>query len=162
TYSERMHIFEIEKEKLQELSKTWAIYEVTQSILQQTKQTYMQEHLDAVIHRATKHFSYITNQRYIQIHVDAENEHIRVENNNHMYYNMEELSKGTRDQLYIAIRLAMSEHIQKNTPTPYIFDDSFVHFDKKRTERMIDRMIYLSRQHQVVLFTCKDEIEQMV
>lgn len=162
TYSERMHMFEIEKEKLQELSKTWAIYEVTSSILQQTKQTYMRKHLDAVIRRATEHFSYITNHRYIRVHVDIENEHIRVENNKHTYYNMEELSKGTRDQLYIAIRIAMSEHIQKNTPKPYIFDDSFVHFDKKRTERMIDRIIYLSRQHQVVLFTCKDEIEQMV
>src|SRR5699024_6768751 len=73
-----------------------------------------------------------------------------------------ELSKGTRDQLYIAIRLAMGQHTQEKMPFPFIFDDSFVHFDANRTERMIQLMLRVSMEQQVIVFTCKNEIEEII
>lgn len=162
SYSERMHTFEIEKTLLAEQAKKWATLQVAQAFLEETKQTYMNKHLTDVVERAANHFIYITGEQYIAVHVNKENGIFTVEDMDHIQYNVQELSKGTRDQLYISLRLAMSEHMQQKMRFPFLFDDSFVHFDRLRTKRIIQLLATIAENEQVLIFTCKDEIEQMI
>lgn len=162
SYSEQMHAFEVEKTLLQELATKWAVHQVAKSTLQKTKQSYMSKHLDTVLKQATEHFTKITDQRYIAIHADLLISKLSVIDSTNTHYTAKELSKGTRDQLYVAIRLAMSQHIQESTPYPFIFDDSFVHFDKNRTERMIQLIVDVAQKQQVIIFTCKEEIQEII
>src|SRR5699024_10365742 len=162
SYSEQMHTFEREQEVLQQLAKDWATYQVAYSTLQQTKQTFMRKHVQSLFEKATEHFSYITNKRYKTIHTDLHKGEMTVIDDTNIPFSPIELSKGTRDQLYIAIRLAMGQHTQEKMPFPFIFDDSFVHFDANRTERMIQLMLRVSMEQQVIVFTCKNEIEEII
>jgi DNA repair exonuclease SbcCD ATPase subunit len=66
----------------------------------------------------------------------------------------ESLSQGTRDQIYLAVRLALVELLGHGEPQPLFLDDPFVHFDPTRRERAIELLCDISRRHQVVLFTC--------
>lgn len=161
-FSERMHQFEVEKASLHALAKQWATYQVARSTLEQAKQSYMETHVTEVVNRTAEHFSFLTNNRYQMIYIDAATDTLTVRDRNHIEYMVDELSKGTRDQLYISLRLAMSERIHEKTPYPFLFDDSFVHFDQKRTERMIQLIVQIARREQVLLFTCKPEIEEIV
>ena len=63
-------------------------------------------------------------------------------------------SDGTVDQLYLALRLAVSEEL---TPeAPLVLDDAFVRFDGTRLEAAMDILKEAGEHKQVILFTCQD------
>ncbi|MDD4857100.1 MAG: AAA family ATPase [Candidatus Krumholzibacteria bacterium] len=66
----------------------------------------------------------------------------------------EALSQGARDQIYLAVRLALVELMSRGERQPIFLDDPFVHFDPARRERAVDLMRDFARTHQVVIFTC--------
>lgn len=62
-------------------------------------------------------------------------------------------SEGTVDQLYLALRLAVSEEL---TPeAPLVLDDAFVRFDDQRLEKAMKILREEAQDKQVVLFTCQ-------
>jgi uncharacterized protein YhaN len=64
------------------------------------------------------------------------------------------MSDGTRDQLYLSLRLASIErYVASNEPVPFIVDDIFVHFDDRRSSAALEVLADLSRQVQVIVFT---------
>ena len=67
----------------------------------------------------------------------------------------DQLSTGTREQLYLAIRLAYVLHYcEKNQPLPIIIDDVLVNFDEARTRQTLATLADVSRSAQVLFFTC--------
>ena len=64
------------------------------------------------------------------------------------------MSDGTRDQLYLALRLAaVEDYIERAEPMPFVADDIFVHFDDARTGYALKALGDLSTRCQVVVFT---------
>lgn len=67
-----------------------------------------------------------------------------------------ELSRGTADQLYLAVRLALCELVlPEDDPPPLILDDALVRFDDGRLELALELFAQLSRRRQILLFTCQ-------
>ena len=67
----------------------------------------------------------------------------------------QQLSAGARDQLYLAVRLAVSEFLSRGqTPLPFLLDDVFVTSDDERARSGMRLLIELATTHQVVLLTC--------
>jgi uncharacterized protein YhaN len=66
----------------------------------------------------------------------------------------EGLSDGTRDQLYLALRLATIErHARHADPLPLVLDDVLVHFDDVRSGTALELFAEVARSVQVILFT---------
>lgn len=66
----------------------------------------------------------------------------------------EHMSDGTRDQLFLALRLAALElQIAKGHPLPFIADDLFVNFDDERARAGLQALARLSEQTQVIFLT---------
>lgn len=64
------------------------------------------------------------------------------------------LSEGTRDQLYLALRLAAIDlHLDKHTPIPLILDDLLMTFDDDRTRALLPVLAELSKKTQVIIFS---------
>lgn len=64
------------------------------------------------------------------------------------------MSDGTRDQLFLAFRLASLENYGDATePLPFIADDVLVHFDDDRSAATLDLLAEFGRRNQVLLFT---------
>jgi DNA repair exonuclease SbcCD ATPase subunit len=64
------------------------------------------------------------------------------------------VSQGARDQIHLAVRLALVELMSRGEPQPVFVDDPFVHFDPERRARALDVVREFAAKHQVVLFTC--------
>jgi DNA repair exonuclease SbcCD ATPase subunit len=66
------------------------------------------------------------------------------------------LSAGARDQLHLAVRLAVSEYLSRGRdPLPLLIDDAFATSDDTRTRLGVKLLLeHFSKQHQVVLVTC--------
>lgn len=64
------------------------------------------------------------------------------------------MSDGTRDQLFLAFRLASLENYGGATePLPFIADDILVHFDDERSRSTLDLLAEFGKTNQVLLFT---------
>jgi uncharacterized protein YhaN len=69
------------------------------------------------------------------------------------------MSEGTRDQLYLALRLAALEiQIAQGFNMPLIADDLFINFDDRRTEAGLHVLSDLSRNMQVIFLTHHDHL----
>jgi len=72
------------------------------------------------------------------------------------------LSSGTRDQLYLALRLASLERPGERGPDlPIVLDDVFVQFDDARTRAGLELLAGLAERRQVVLFTHHDRVVEL-
>ncbi|MDA3869969.1 MAG: chromosome segregation protein SMC, partial [Gammaproteobacteria bacterium] len=64
------------------------------------------------------------------------------------------MSSGTRDQLYLALRLAsLEKYMESSEPMPFIVDDILVDFDDDRSEAALIALSQLAEKTQVILFT---------
>lgn len=72
------------------------------------------------------------------------------------------LSDGTRDQLYLALRLAAIEsHADRTEPLPFIADDLLVNFSDSRAHAAIRVLAEFGAHTQTILFTHHAHIAEM-
>jgi len=65
------------------------------------------------------------------------------------------MSRGTREQLYLALRFGLIEEFEKRSePLPLVMDDIFVNFDESRNSQMLDKVLQFSKKRQVIVLTC--------
>lgn len=75
----------------------------------------------------------------------------------------EKLSRGTQQQLYVAVRLALvAEFASRTEPLPLIMDDCLVNFDPKRAAALAALLIERSADGQCLLFTCHPETADLM
>lgn len=64
------------------------------------------------------------------------------------------MSDGSRDQLYLALRIAaMERYLEEHEPMPLILDDLLITFDNERTSAILPQLANLASRTQVFLFT---------
>jgi len=64
------------------------------------------------------------------------------------------MSDGSRDQLYLSLRLATLERFLDNSePMPFIVDDILIRFDDERAQATLDVLAELAQRTQVLFFT---------
>lgn len=74
---------------------------------------------------------------------------------------LDHLSAGTRDQLWLALRLAAIVAAAKETPFPLLLDDSLVQFDDQRASAALRLLYGISEHVQVILFSHHDHLVQL-
>lgn len=69
------------------------------------------------------------------------------------------MSDGTRDQLYLALRLAALElHLEQAPPLPFIADDLFINYDDGRAMAGFEALAALAEKTQVIYLTHHDHL----
>ncbi|MFP4501719.1 MAG: AAA family ATPase [Candidatus Hydrogenedentota bacterium] len=69
------------------------------------------------------------------------------------------LSKGTIDQVYLALRLALVESVSRGQESvPMLLDDPFANYDDERLERTMRLIARIAGRHQVIIFTCRQDV----
>ena len=67
------------------------------------------------------------------------------------------LSQGAFDQLYLAVRLAICQAVlPPEKDVPLILDDTLTSFDDGRAAAALDYLREMSRERQILLFTCQE------
>jgi uncharacterized protein YhaN len=73
-----------------------------------------------------------------------------------------QVSSGTMDQIYLALRLAAAKLIQSgHDQMPLIFDDSFVLYDDDRLKTAL-KWLAQAYGGQILIFTCHQREAQML
>ncbi|BCN28958.1 ATP-binding protein [Anaeromicropila herbilytica] len=94
--------------------------------------------------------SKITSNRYTDVRID-EKLNIKVLDGEE-YIPIDNLSVGTIEQVYLAMRMEVSTLFFEKEEVPFILDDCFAYYDDKRLEETL-RTLY-NKRNQIIIFTC--------
>lgn len=76
---------------------------------------------------------------------------------------VEGLSDGTRDQLFLALRIAALElQSEQSEPVPFIADDLFINFDDERSKAGLKALWNLSTKTQVIFLSHQEHLVPVV
>jgi chromosome segregation protein len=121
---------------------------------------------DPLLRRASEHFARLTGGRHLRLEVieDERDEQAIISIAAHgRRCPVTALSEGTRDQLYLALRLAaIEDYADRAPPLPFIADDLLVQFDDSRARAAIAVLADLAARTQVILFTHHEHVAAMV
>ncbi|WP_342506211.1 AAA family ATPase [Sporosarcina sp. FSL K6-2383] len=159
TYGRKLQLFEMKKAELAELAKQWSKRKAIAEAIRRTMVELKEKKLPEVLTVAEKLFCELTGGRYESLIVTGTG-YFEVVAVDGMRYPIIELSQATKEQAYIALRLALAASILETAPFPMIMDDPFVHFDGQRLSRMIELLNQLQQRHQFIYFTCHKEMTE--
>jgi len=157
-YGYTLQKFEQKKTELAELAHKWAVNKAVTEAIRQTMHNLKEKRLPFVLDTAQQFFKHLTNGRYESLEVDEEGVFEAV-NLSGIRYHIAELSQATKEQAYISLRFALAESLVNSVPLPILMDDPFVHFDRFRTQQMVQLMTDLENQHQFFYFTCHEDMK---
>ncbi|WNB91457.1 AAA family ATPase [Bacillus sp. NEB1478] len=160
SYSEHLHRYELLKEEWNQLVKKWAGYRLAQHALQVVKEHYQKTKLPAVLETSSVYFSKITEGEYKSIIFTSSNEMLLVKSDG-TRFSPGELSRGTAEQVYLAIRLAVAMNAGP-AGFPIFMDDIAVNFDEKRTRRTMSLIGDAAHDRQILFFTCHAHLHSIV
>ncbi|MBO0993610.1 AAA family ATPase [Bacillus sp. SD088] len=160
TYTEKLHRFYQIQSIFQDEAMNWAKVNMAISLLQKTMNNYILDRFPKVVQKAREYFAFLTDGEYLSLYYQ-ENDQLNVERKDGALMEPVELSQGTKEQLYIALRFALVFVIQEDYRFPIIIDDGFVNFDKNRTKKICTLIQTISKDNQVLLFTCHEHIREL-
>ncbi|MGV7220849.1 MAG: ATP-binding protein [Nitrospinales bacterium] len=144
---------EMKKEKLNNLSREWAVSRLALSLLAKGKREYEKNRQPAVIKSASKLFSEMTGYSKIMKPLDSDS--LIIFDENEKKKGVGEMSRGTREQLYLSMRLGLIEEYEsRSEPLPVVMDDVFVNFDDDRRDKVIEILKEFSMGRQVIILSC--------
>lgn len=155
TLSTLRHEYHLLKEKVNETAKDWAALSYLQNLVEEHIKQIKDKRLPYVVKDATDILSTLTEGRYNQ--VIYQDQTVQVRHQNGQVFHPTELSQSTKELLYIALRFSLIKSLHKYYPFPIIVDDAFVHFDKHRKEIMINYLMTMSKDIQILYFTCNKD-----
>ena len=143
------------EEQLQEQAREWSRLTIAEALLEKTRQKFEQERQPGVIRHAQEFFSGVTGQRYQRLFAPIGEQTITVIDASGASKQPAELSRGTREQLYLALRFGLirefGEHAER---LPVVVDEALVNFDPGRARLAAEAFGQLSETNQVLVFTC--------
>jgi uncharacterized protein YhaN len=143
-------------EEMADVAERWLKVQTASRLLRWAIDRYRDRQQGPLLARAGTLFARITLGRFERLVVDHEAEPARLlaVRAGGSRVEVGGLSEGTRDQLYLVLRLAALElHLDHAPALPFVADDLFVNFDDERARAGLDVLRELSRRTQVVFLT---------
>ena len=143
------------EERIAESVEDFAVRALAARLLEQSLGSYEAEKQPAVIQRAQEIFGNLTEGRYTRLATPLGRFEPTVAGGSGAGKDPEKLSRGTAEQLFLALRLSYIENLAGAHPAlPVIMDDVLVNFDDSRRHIAFKVIADFARNRQVIFFTC--------
>jgi len=133
--------------------REWRVARLAEELVKETLARFQRDRQPPVLADASLKFALVTDGEYAKV-VQRDSE-IVIHRRDQRKVEVKHLSRGTREQLYVCLRLALASHVGERTERlPLVMDDVLVNFDPERARAIAERLCEFSRDHQILLFTC--------
>ncbi len=143
-------------ERLRRDLREWTVLHVAAGLIGHTLDRYLNERQPAVLQRAETHLRTITEGRYETIRLDPDatgtTPRLVIVDSKGRSHEPRGLSRGTVEQVYLCLRLALAE--QHRPSLPLLLDDILVNFDPIRAETATRVLTEVAANQQVIVYTC--------
>ena len=145
------------QEELARLQEEYDAIALAMAALEQANTTLQNRFSPALGARAAEIFAALTAGKYDKVLLSSDLSLSAEAAGDPMSRSIQQLSQGTADQLYLAVRLAICDMVlPAEKHVPLVLDDALVTFDDDRLLAALDYLLAESRNRQILLFTCHD------
>ncbi len=146
--------------KIASAARRWQTLAMASSLLEDVCGTFERERQPETLREASSFLNQLTDGKYKRIWTPLGTNKLKVDENSGKALPLEVLSRGTREAVFIALRLSLAAaYARRGVMLPLVLDDVLVNFDR-------DRAIHAARTlktfaelgHQVMMFTCHEHI----
>lgn len=148
--------------RIQELSADWQKLAVTNQLLESIREQHEKLRQPETLKEASKYLEELTDGEYRRIWTRLVGENLFVDHEAGQAINVELLSRGTREAVFLALRLALvSAYARRGITLPMVLDDVLVNFDEERCDSAARVLAQFAKTgYQVLMFTCHHHIHQ--
>lgn len=144
-------------------AEEWLALKIAQEAVLQIRRQFEQENISGTLITASLYMHRMTSGRYHRIWAPLGEDFLCIDDEYGQTYRVEQLSGGTREQLFLAIRFALvREFARRGVELPLVMDDLFVNFDQERTDAAAECLIELAAEgQQILFFTCHEHLAHL-
>jgi uncharacterized protein YhaN len=148
---------ELARARVSELARQHGVAALSAAIVRRAMERYRRLHQDPLLRRANEFFARFTLGSFVELFVDHDERDgatLVGRQRDRALKRVHEMSSGTREQLFLALRIAAIErYVAASGPVPVVFDDVFLESDEPRSERIFEALGELARITQVIVLT---------
>lgn len=137
-------------------AERYARLRLARALLERGIQSFRDQAHGPLLEKADRYFGLLTAGRYTGLRVDFEDDRqvLAALRPDGVGLQVRDLSEGTADQLYLALRLAAIEmNLDSGQAVPVVLDDLLLTFDDERSAQALRALATLGERTQVLLFT---------
>lgn len=152
------------RRRLIEAVERWHVLALAAAALDDVCAVWQRDRQPEALREASEYFARLTDGRYRRVWTPLEVESLRVDDAEGRTLGVESLSRGTREQLFISLRLALvASYARRGVRLPLVLDDALVNFDAGRAKLAAGllRDFAAAIPSQVLVFTCHDHIAKL-
>lgn len=158
----RLELNAIEAE-IAQIKKEWQVCACTSQMLETIRDSYEARRQPETLKEASTYLAELTEGQYTRIWTRLVGEELLVDNVNDETITVEKLSRGTREAVFLSLRLALiGAYARRGAVLPLVLDDVLVNFDARRARSAAKLLCDFSRNgYQILMFTCHDHMRDM-
>lgn len=165
--AEALALAETHRAEARALARQWAVSALATQMLRDAMANLRKEAEGPVFEKASAFIAQMTGGRYVRLRVElgqAKEQAIFLETSAGHPVSIDRLSDGTRDQLYLAVRLAFLV-LQRETggpELPLLLDDVLTAFDDKRAKATLELLLSLGEKLEIFYFSHHERILELL
>lgn len=142
------------------------VLERARILLEETRAAVARDHQPPVLREASRWLTRLTEGRYLSITTAVDEARLEIHERDGQIWKPERLSRGTREQVFLALRLALVRDLGRHDVSlPVVMDDALVNFDDTRARAAARTLVeFLAEQgaeRQMLVFTCHAHVAAM-
>ncbi len=146
--------------QIESVSRRWQTLAMASCLLEDVCGTFERERQPETLREASSFLNQLTDGKYIRVWTPLGTNQLKIDDRDGKSLALEVLSRGTREAVFIALRLSLAAaYARRGVMLPLVLDDVLVNFDHDRAvsaARTLKNFAELG--HQVLMFTCHDHI----
>lgn len=149
--------------RIHRAAEEWFALQIAEGLLDNMRVEFEKSNASGTLAIASEYLQQLTQGRYTRVWAPLGKNRISVDDRLGRTFRVEQLSGGTREQLFLAIRFALvREFAEKGVELPMVMDDLFVNFDEGRTAAAVEALqSFAASGQQVLFFTCHRHLAAM-
>lgn len=161
--AERQLDLSLVEHQLVEARQAWREHAAVNRVLERIRKEYEAKRQPETLEEASRYLSQLTGGQYVRVWTPLANDILLVENAEGQSLPVDVLSRGTREQLFLSVRLALvATFARRGVNLPMVLDDVLVNFDAVRAQRAAEVLCeFAAGGRQVLVFTCHEHMWQM-
>ena len=150
-------------QQLREAVERWQVLSTCAVALESVRAVFERDRQPEVLREASTYLAELTAGRYRRIWTTLGGRALSVDDGDGNALAVDVLSRGTREQIFLSLRLALvTAYARRGIRLPVVMDDVLVNFDVTRAKAAVAVLAEFARAgHQLLVFTCHEHLARL-
>jgi uncharacterized protein YhaN len=146
--------------RLKQAVERWRTVAVASRTMEEVRQLYERQRQPEALQEASTWLARLTRGRYTRVWTPLGEDELLIDDAHGQAWQVATFSRGTREQLFLALRLALvASYARRGVRLPMVLDDVLVNFDADRAKAAAEALNdFALAGHQLVVFTCHEHL----